>query len=527
MLTLNSSWRCLILSCVLVSACGGGDSGGPSSQSQSLPHVKSPVAECLAHQAHSHGIEGTGLRGVVTAVTDTTVTVSTIVFDASNADVFVNGVCATLGDVHPGATATVYGDFTDATHTGTATAIYVEEAVVGSIDAIDSAGGTMKVIGQSIVVTSATVLGDDIQPNQLSTLSGGEMVAVSGVKRPDGTLEATRIRRWPQDAGLAVAGVVTTIDSAQQLVRVGGVTVRYTDAQLVGFPDAAIHPGDYVRALGGNIAGLSGFENTSGIDALVIQRAVIPAPDPSKDIVLQGAMNVARADDDFDVAGQPVKMTSGTQISGPGGVTGYIAGLGGATGWGPVFLTVFGSLDPSGYVIADVVVPQNGGDETAGPITAINRNTHTLAIMGVPVQLSSFCFLADSTGQATTLDTFKVGDYLDVVGSSLNNTSIDCLLAGHHGPSNAATVRGGGRIDGQRPIMFMEFGIRADTTNANFYYGHLAYGNTDHAHCSCTGSSADAFWSMGSMRSHTTSSQVVGTWTGDHIDATEFYWLEE
>ena len=94
--------------------------------------MKSPVAECLAHSAHSHGIEGTGLRGVVTAVTDTTVTVSTIVFDASNADVFVNGVCATLGEVHPGATATVYGDFSDATHTGTATAIYVEEAVVGA-----------------------------------------------------------------------------------------------------------------------------------------------------------------------------------------------------------------------------------------------------------------------------------------------------------------------------------------------------------------------------------------------------------
>jgi hypothetical protein len=464
---------------------------------------------------HSHGIEGTGLRGVVTAVTDTTVTVSTIVFDASNADVFVNGVCATLGDVHPGATATVYGDFTDATHTGTATAIYVEEAVVGTIDAIDSAVGTMQVIGQSIVVTSATVLGDDIQPNQLSTLSGGEMVAVSGVKRSDGTLEATRIRRWPQGAGLEVAGVVTTIDTAQQSLRVGGVTVRYADAQLLGFPDATIRLGDYVRALGGNIAALSGFENTSGIDALVVQHAVIPAPDPSKDIVLQGAMNAVRADDDFDVAGQPVKTTSGTH------------GGGGATGWGPVFLTVFGSLDPSGYVIADMVVQQYGGDETAGPITAIDHNAHTLAIMGVPVQLSSFCFLADSTGQATTLDTFNVGDYLDVIGSSLNNSSIDCLLASHHGPSNAATVRGGGPLDGERPIMVMEFGIRADTTNANFYYGHLAYGNTDHAHCSCTRSSADVFWNLGFRHALFTESQVVGTWTGDHIDATEFYFLEE
>src|SRR6516164_7581683 len=202
MIALNRNWWLLILSCVLVSACGGGDSSSPagttsspagttsspagttsSSQSQSvnLPHVKSPVAECLARSAHSHDIEGTGLRGVVTAVTDATVTVSAIVFDASNADVFVNGVCATLADVHPGATATVYGEFSDATHTGTAAAIYVEDAVVGGIGAIDSAAGTMSVIGQSIVVTPATVLGDNIQPNQLSTLLVNDMVAVSGV----------------------------------------------------------------------------------------------------------------------------------------------------------------------------------------------------------------------------------------------------------------------------------------------------------------------------------------------------------
>jgi hypothetical protein len=486
---------------VLVSACGGGD-GDSSSQTQTLnlPHVKSPVAECLAPQAHNLGIEGTGLRGVVTAVTDTTVTVSSIVFDASNAEVFVNGTCATLADIYPGATATVYGDFSDTTHTGTANAIYVEEAVVGSIGAIDSAVGTMNVIGQPIVVTSATVLGDDIQPNQLSTLSAGDMVAVSGVVRPDGTLEATRIRYWPQDADFAVAGVVTTIDSAQQLLRLGGVTVLYRDAQLVNFPDATIHPGDYVRALGQNIGVVSGFENTPGIDAWVIQRAVIPAADPSKNIVLQGAMNVVRADDDFDVAGQPVKMTSAT----------YVAGQGMATSWGPVFLTVFGSLDPSGYVIADVVVPQNGGDETAGPITAIDRNAHTVAIMGVPVQLSSFCFLADSTGQATTLDAFNVGDYLDVLGSSLNNSSIDCLIATHSGPSNDARVAGAGPFHSKRPILIMDYGIRVDTTKANW-----------------AGGSADAFWSLGFMGSAFVSSHAVGTWTGDHIDATEVRWEEE
>jgi hypothetical protein len=509
-----------LLASFLVSGCGGGGSSTlpPAQQSQSqepppLSRVSSPVADCLAH---NKGIEGTGLRqvkGVVTAVSDSRVTVNAILFDASHADVFVNGVCATLADIHPGATATVYGEFSDATHTGTAAAIYVEEAVIGGIDAIDSAAGTMSVIGQSIVVTSATALGDDIQPNQLSTLSANDMVAVSGVKRPDGTLEATRIRRWPQEADFAVAGVVTTIDPAQQLLRVGGVTVLYTNARLVNFPDATIHPGDYVRALGQNIVVVSGFENSSGVDAWVIQRAVIPAPDPSKDIVLQGAMNVVRAGDDFDVAGQPVKMTSGTRI----------AGLGMATDWGPVFLTVFGSLDPSGYVIADLVVPQNGGDDITGPITAIDRSAHTLAIMGVqPVQLSSFCFLADSTGQATTFDTFNVGDSVSVLGSLLSTGSIDCLIARRNPPSNEASVNGWDPVASHRPIIVTLHGLQADTTNAQFFWGH-----TLGSGCSCSQTTADAFWNRGPLRLRFTEVHVVGTWTGDHIDATAVYWLEE
>jgi hypothetical protein len=312
---------------------------------------------------------------------------------------------------------------------------------------------------------------------------------------------------------------VATIYSAQQLLRVGGVTVRYTDAQLVNFPDATIQPGDFVRALGQNIGGISGFESTSGIDAWAIQRAVIPPPDPSKDIVLHGAINAVRADDDFDVMGQPVKRTSGTRSTGP---------LADWTNWSawpgpPNFITVFGSLDPSGYVIADMVVPQGGGDASlTGPITAIDRAAHTLEIMGVPIQLSSYCYLAGSDGQAIKFDALNVGDGLSLAGSGLGSGWIDCLIASDNGPSNAAKATGGGPLGSQRPILVLEFGIRADTTNARFFYGHQMG-----AGCSCTGMSADAFWSMGPWRNDFTTSHVVGTWTGDHIDATKVYWMEE
>jgi YVTN family beta-propeller protein len=118
MLALSPSWQYLILACLVLSACGGGDS---------FPASSSTAAAGSSSQ--SQGIEGTGfskIEGVVTAVGRNSLTVSGIVFDATHAVVFVNGVSATLADVSVGATATVSGEVNDATNTGVASTIDAE-----------------------------------------------------------------------------------------------------------------------------------------------------------------------------------------------------------------------------------------------------------------------------------------------------------------------------------------------------------------------------------------------------------------
>ncbi len=537
-----SNLRLLILVAALLTACGGGSSPKSSQtdssvQTSSLPTVVSPVAECLGLSSSqgvasqgvasqgivSQGVEGTGfthkIQGVVTDVTEFGLTVNDITFDASHAVVFVNGVCATLADVYVGTTATVNGDINDAAHTGIAYTIYADESVVGNIDAIDAATGNLSVNGQPIIATPTTVFGDDIEPAQLSALNQGNMIAVSGSMRSDGILVATRIHRWPTNAYKVVAGVVTSIDINQQLLHVGGVEVKYDGAALVDFPDDVIRPGDYIRAIGQTLGVRVGFSGATGIDASAIERVNVPAPDPKSDIVLSGAISQVRGGDDFDVMGQPVKTYTTTRFAG------LLMDL---VNWGPAgyLVTVFGSLDPSGYVIAKLVVPQNGAPLLiAGPITSIDRSTRTVHVIGVPVRLSdSYSYLerSDGNGQAISFDSLNVGDQLAVEGSPLDTELVDGLIARQNAPSSQVAVSGWGwnPSASRRPIIVLTHGIQADTTNAEFFWGHpLGAG------CSCSPSSADRFWNYAHFRFLEV--QIYGMWTGDHIEATKVYWLDD
>jgi hypothetical protein len=287
----------------------------------------------------------------------------------------------------------------------------------------------------------------------------------------------------------------------------------------VDFPDNVIRPGDYVRAIGEPLGVRVGYTGATGIGAAAIQRAVMPSPDPKNDIVLSGPVSFVRGGDDFDVMGQPVK-TYGTTL-----LSGLLMNL---VDWGPtgLFITVFGSLDPSGYVVAKLVVTQNGAPLViTGPITSIDQSTRTVQVIGVPVRLSSsYSYLerGDGDGQAIDFEALKVGDQLEIEGSPLDTGLVDGLIARQSAPSTYVAINGWGWNPGasRRPIIVTTHGIQVDTTKAEFFWGHpLGAG------CSCSPSSADAFWNYKYFEFLEV--QVYGTWTGDHIVASKVYWLDE
>jgi hypothetical protein len=178
MLALSPSWRYLILACLVLSACGGGDSSPASS-----------ATAAAGSSSQSQGIEGTGfskIEGVVTAVGANSLTVSGIVLDATHAVVFVNGVRATLADVHVGAEATVTGEVNDANHTGVASTIDVEWSghYVGAV-----------------TIAGATYFGDAVV-----TRDGAIRLYVGGPYSDSGALQMVRPESSEQFVGTIQAG---------------------------------------------------------------------------------------------------------------------------------------------------------------------------------------------------------------------------------------------------------------------------------------------------------------------------------
>ena len=143
----------------------------------------------------------------------------------------------------------------------------------------------------------------------------------------------------------------------------------------------------------------------------------------------------------------------------------------------------------------------------------------------MPVRLSStYSYLerASGTGQAIPFESLHVGDQLRVEGSPLDTGVIDGLIARQGAPSMSVDINNWGWNSraSHKPIIVMTHGIQADTTHAQFFWGH-----TLGSGCSCRGSTADAFWNYSHF--NFLSVQVLGEWTGDHIDATSVYWLDE
>lgn len=198
-------------------------------------------------------IEGGGrqkLSGPVTSVgADGRVTVSNVRFDATGAQAFVDGSFASVADIRAGDVVTVNGAVDLETRSGCAATIHSDADITATVDSVDLAGQSLRVLGQEVRVDDATMFADDTQGRGLASLQPGDRVRVTGLYGR-GIITATRIDPAPDGQGYFVAGVVTALDAPSHRLLINGIIVQYDNSTLEGFETGGPRARDVVRVTG-------------------------------------------------------------------------------------------------------------------------------------------------------------------------------------------------------------------------------------------------------------------------------------
>ena len=237
---MNHRW-CLLIA-LLVAACGH-RVPAPTSTTQVTPAIcqigpdGGPVVadrgiggtgiDNNAIQTADRGIGGTGIVGVVTGFSSVCVAGLEVGYD-STTPVNIAGSPASVEELRAGQVVAI-----DATQNSTglrATTIRVRHEVTGPVQSV-SADGVLTVAGQRVILDPAV--------RGVTALKRGDWVAVSGIRRPEGAIVATRV-------DYATPGVVTVhgrLDESNQVWRLGGLIVQTA-------PGSTLPSGRFVVATG-------------------------------------------------------------------------------------------------------------------------------------------------------------------------------------------------------------------------------------------------------------------------------------
>lgn len=270
----------------LLAACGGG--GGSSA---------------------GVGTGGTGSFAIGSISGFGSVIVNGVHYDDSNATVSDDdGTAGSRSDLGLGMVVEVRGSVSSDGLTGTANSFVRTAEIKGPVTAVDTAGASFSVFGQTVRVTAATVFAD--VANGLAGLAVGNVVEVDALPDGAGNLVATRIEREAPSVAafngeFRVRGGVSGLGGTSPALRftVASVTVT-TDATTR--IDGTIANGAFVSVrLNKNVAGDGSYAATR------VQVKSRSFDDDFNEAELEGFVaGFTAADQPFTVAGYPVRLGS-------------------------------------------------------------------------------------------------------------------------------------------------------------------------------------------------------------------------
>lgn len=434
-----------------IAACGGGSSNNatPPATGQNVPMISSGTV--------------TGFGSVF---------VNGVRFDTSGAAFTINGNPGTQADLRVGHVVTVHGHHDD-NGNSTADRIDFDDLVKGPVDSVDAAAGTLVVMGQTVLTDADTSFDDNITGASLEGLNAGDIVEVSGMRRADGDIQATRIEAKPAGTVFEVTGVASSVDTAAHKLNVNALVVDYSAASVRDFANGQPANGDLVEAKGNSVKA-SGELVASSIE---LKRDADDAG-AGMQVEIEGLITRFVSATDFDVAGKPITTNSSTQFE-----NGSAADL--ALN---AKVEAEGQLDANGVLVATKVqFKRQASSRIEARVDSVDAAANKLVVLGIDVTVNATTRVEDKGDQRVpnfNLGSIVAGDFVEVRGAELPAESNDVVASRLERRQPEDEVRLRGVVDTASAPSFTILGITIQT-NAG----------TDFENSSAGSISADDFFS--------------------------------
>ncbi|MEB0134914.1 DUF5666 domain-containing protein [Actimicrobium sp. CCC2.4] len=371
-------WQLMALAgTALLAACGGGGS-------TSVTPPTTPTTQTSAGTSVYVGPIG-GFGSVIVNGMRFSSVGATLVDDDANT---IN-----LDQLKLGMTVRVTGDTNDTTQTGTASRLELVHGTRGTLSAIDVNAGTLVVMGQRIVTSTATSYQG---VSGLAALTAGQAVEIYGALQADGSLLATLIEAKTALTSVNLTGRVAALGATT--FQVGSLTVNFSAATVNGV--LADGKRVKVRATAAPVGNVLTASSVKVFDNSAVFGSTVTSGVRLK---LKGVADTSPLNGLLTVSGTQVNITNAII---KGATTTVVAGQ---------FLEVKGVWDGSVLQASEVEQEgfresQIGGrNELYGTVNSINGST--AIVNGVTVDLSAAVF------QHGNLQLVTVGSYVEIKGN--------------------------------------------------------------------------------------------------------------
>jgi hypothetical protein len=127
-----------------------------------------------------------------------------------------------------------------------ARSVRVSSELVGPVSAVDPAAGSVTVLGQTVLVTPATVFDASLAGGLMSLPTGITVEVYGRYDAAKARYTATRIEARPNPVYYKLRGPIAAVDRAAGTLTIGGQTIDYSRIPLVDVPNVVV--GNIVRA---------------------------------------------------------------------------------------------------------------------------------------------------------------------------------------------------------------------------------------------------------------------------------------